>query len=54
MDELIKDLTPNEASIIKKEFDKLSDNIKEDFSSRITDYSNSLLVSVSGSTSRLV
>ncbi|APC97032.1 type VI secretion system baseplate subunit TssF/IglH [Francisella frigiditurris] len=38
-----KDLTTTEAIILKKAFDRIGEEIKEDFDNRISDYSNSLL-----------
>ncbi|AVC43911.1 hypothetical protein B4919_03510 [Francisella tularensis subsp. novicida] len=43
MDEKRKDLSMNDASILKKTFDKLSNDIRDDFDKRIFDYSNALL-----------
>ncbi|MBK2357767.1 type VI secretion system baseplate subunit TssF/IglH [Francisella hispaniensis] len=43
MDKVKKDLTINDASILKKTFDRLSNDLRDDFDKRIFDYSNSLL-----------
>ncbi|AJI45864.1 type VI secretion system baseplate subunit TssF/IglH [Francisella tularensis] len=43
MDDLKKELTTNEAAILKKTFEKIGNDIKNDFDRRIYDYSNSLL-----------
>lgn len=43
MSEVKNSLSINDAAILKKTFDKLSSDIKNDFDKRISEYSNSLL-----------